>query len=98
MKSKRILVIVLIIIGIVLILFSSYITSQVEAGKMQVAGAEQTMEQGNKLFSLTPESEAAGKVITGSAQKKINEGKQEISRYEELARWLKVGGIVLIIV
>ncbi len=40
------------------------------------------MDTGSKLFSFNPASKAVGKVITDSAGKKIDEGKQEISKYE----------------
>ena len=98
MKSKRIFGVVLIIIGIVLILFSRYINMRVEEGKGIISSAQSTVNQGNTLFSATPETKAVGKAITGSAQSKINAGQAEISSYEELERWLMIGGIGLIII
>lgn len=97
MKSKRILGILIALAGVVMILFSNYITGQVEEGKGRISSAESTVEQGNKLFSVTPESKAVGKAITGSAEKRIAEGKEQVSAYEELAKWLKIGGIGAII-
>ncbi len=97
MKTKRILGIIIAIGGVVLILFSRYITSQVEEGQGRVSSAQRSVDQGNTLFSVTPESKAIGKSITGSAQSKINAGQEEISAYEQLARWLMIGGIGVII-
>ena len=96
--SKKTLGIILLIGGVVLIFFSNYIYNQVAAGREKISGAENTMEQGNQLFSLTPATKEAGKVLTAPAEKKISEGKAQASAYEQLAGWLQFGGIALVVV
>jgi hypothetical protein len=94
MKFLRVLGILVLIAGIVSILFSSYITEQVKEGKVQVAQGEKTVSQGKQLFSLTPLPSQVGDTLSGSAEKKIGAGKQQISQYEALAQQLQTGGIV----
>ncbi len=100
MNFKRVLGIVLVIIGIAMYLMSNYIQQQVEEGKGQVSSAQKKVNQSNSLFSLSPNpvAEQIGKGFTDSAQKKINEGKLEIAKYEGMAGWLNTGGIVLVVI
>jgi uncharacterized protein YjeT (DUF2065 family) len=95
---RRALGILIIIGGIVLFGISQYIKGQVEEGKMKISNAEKKIEQGNKLFSFNPISKQVGQQITGSAQKKINEGKEEVDYYTQLANQLQIGGYILMIV
>lgn len=97
MNIRRALGILVLIGGIVLIFISNYIKGQVEEGNLKISSAEQKVQQGNKLFSYNPLSQQVGKQITGSAQKKINAGKEQVSYYTQLADNLQIGGIVLIV-
>ena len=94
----RILGILILIAGIASILFSNYITEQVLQGKAKVKQGEKAVSQGNQLFSLNPLTKSVGQNLTNPMQKKINEGKETIAHYEQLAQTLKVGGIVGIVV
>lgn len=94
MKLLRILGILILIAGIGCIFASDYITSQVNQGKIQVAKGEKVVNQGKQLFSLNPVAKQVGQGLTNSAEKKINEGKQQINEYEALAAQLMTGGIV----
>ncbi|MES2273834.1 MAG: hypothetical protein V4487_06545 [Chlamydiota bacterium] len=98
MNSKRIFGILLLIGGIALFLFSNYISKQVTAGKAEISSAQSQVDQSNSLFSLNPVSKEVGKGLTGSAQRKIDAGNQEVNEYERLAGWLKIGGGILLIV
>ncbi|MBS3904478.1 MAG: hypothetical protein KGZ39_04050 [Simkania sp.] len=97
MNFKKILGVVILIIGIGSICFSLYIKGRINEGKTQVSRAQKELDQGNSLFSLNPVSKEIGKEISGSVQKKINEGSEKIKEYEALAHWLLIGGIALII-
>ena len=97
MSGKRIFGILLVLAGVALILTSNYITNQVEAGKEQISSAQDKVNKGNSLFSMSPYTKDVGQEITGSAQKKIDEGKMQVLQYETLAGKLKIGGYVLII-
>jgi hypothetical protein len=98
MNKKRILGIILLVVGFAMYLFSNYIEGQVTEGRKKISSAQKTVDQSNSLFSHNPYSEEIGKGITGSAQKKINEGKNEANTYEQMATWLHVGGAILIVV
>ena len=95
MRSKRILGILMVLTGILLIFFAQYISGQVAEGKIKIADGQQKVDEANKLFSYDPLTKDLGKVFTDPGQRKINRGKQEVSKYEEFAKWLQIGGIVL---
>lgn len=97
MRLKRILGIILLIVGIAMFFLSNYITEQVTAGKHKIASSQKQVDQGKGLFSLSPYTKDIGKEIAGSGQKKIDEGKQKVAEYEQTAHWLRIGGIVLAI-
>ena len=97
MNIKRIIAIVLIIGGVALILVSNYIKGEVASGRDQISSAQSKVDTADQVFSLNPYSKQVGKQITGSAQKKIDAGSAEAAHYEEMARWLQIGGIVLIV-
>lgn len=98
MNARRVLGILIIIGGIVLLFVSNYIKSRVAEGEEQISSAQKKVDQGNRLFSLNPYSQKLGGHLTDSAQKKINEGKQEAAHYANLADQLWMGGIVAIII
>ncbi len=95
MKFKRILGFIVLIGGLALVLISHYISTQVGEGKSKISKAQKQVDMGNDLFSLSPSTKALGKGVTGSAQKKIDAGKQQVGEYEELAENLQMGGIVV---
>ncbi len=90
--------VVLILIGLGLVGGSMYIQSQVDEGKVKIKKAEKAVGQGNALFSLNPVAKEFGKGLTDSAQKKIDEGKDQIGSYTQLADRLKISGIVLALI
>lgn len=98
MNSKRIIGIVLIVIGIVMFIFSNSISNQVAEGRGEISSAQEKVDTGSTLFSVTPQSKQVGKLITGSAQEKINEGSAKADYYESMAHSLKIGGIVVFII
>ena len=98
MNIRRILGIVVVIAGIALIVISQYIKTQVAEGNLQISSAQQKVDQGNKLFSLSPYSKPIGQQMTGSAQKKINAGQEQVAYYDQLADQLQIGGIILIVI
>jgi hypothetical protein len=98
MNFKRVLGIIILIIGLVGLGFSYYITQQVNEGKIQVESAQSSVDKGNSLLSLNRVSKEVGqKVLTDPAQKKINEGQMTIAQYEKMASWLQIGGIIFIV-
>jgi hypothetical protein len=95
MNLRRILAIIALIIGLGLIGFSQYIKAEVAEGKQEIAGAQKSVDQGNSLFSLSPYTKDAGKILTDPAQKKIDEGKADVAHYATLSDQLEIGGIAL---
>ena len=99
MNIRRVSGIILLIIGIVMYFFANYIADQVTAGKEQISSAQSKVDAGNTLFSLNPYSKQIGKaVVTDPAQQQINEGKQQVSQYDQISHWLHTGGIVVMII
>lgn len=97
MKILRIVGILVVIAGIVSLFVSNYISEQVEEGRGQVAGGERKVKQAQQLFSFNPVTKQVGEGLTGSAQKKIAMGKEQIAYYEQMAQTLQIGGIVGIV-
>lgn len=97
MKFMRILGILIVIAGVAALFFSNYIDQQILEGKTKIAEGEKAVTQGNQLFSGNPISKEIGKGLTGSSQKKIARGKEEIAYYEQLSSQLQTGGTIAII-
>lgn len=97
MNWKRILGIIVVVLGIACIFFSNYITDQVNEGKGQIKSAQKKVDTGTGILSLSPYTKDVGEKLSDSAQKKIDEGKAQVTYYEGIAGQLQVGGIVLII-
>jgi peptidoglycan hydrolase CwlO-like protein len=98
MNKKKTFAIALIIIGVIMMFTSHSIHDKVMEGKGQVAQAQETLDRGNSLFSLTPNTSELRKEITSSAQSKIDEGQKKIQFYEQLSSLLFIGGIVVIVI
>jgi len=98
MNSKKILSVVVIVVGGVLLLFSDNVADQIAAGKLQIQQGQQSVNTIDSVFSSNQYTKPFSKTFTGSAQKKINAGKAEVARYENLPRQLRIGGIILIVV
>ena len=98
MSGKRILGIAFIVIGAAMLFFSDYIAVQVAEGKLKIERAQSTVDSAESIFSKSQYTKPVGKVIFGGAQKKIDQGRVEVSQYEALSNNLKIAGIVLIVV
>ena len=78
--------IIIVVIGVVCILLSSYIKSKVN-------DAEAGFEKSKSLFSPFKKNPAAGSVgemIEGKVEEKVAE-------YQRIAHWFMIGGIILVI-
>ncbi|MFI5334626.1 MAG: hypothetical protein ACHQT8_05625 [Chlamydiales bacterium] len=94
---KRTMGALVFIIGLLMLGGSFYIKSQVLAGREQISSAQKNVDNGKSLFSLSPYTKDAGDLMAGSVQKKIDAGTAEANRYEQIACWLKIGGIVFMV-
>ncbi|MGB7977827.1 MAG: hypothetical protein WCF19_01545 [Chlamydiales bacterium] len=98
MNTKRTIGVALIVIGAIMLLFSNYIADQVLSGKMRIASAQNQVDTVNSVFSMSKYTKPVGKQFTGSAQKQINAGQEDIDKYESMANNLKIGGVTLIVI
>jgi hypothetical protein len=96
--KKKILGIIVVILGLVLLGVSFYITSQTKQGQKEVSQAQKKVEKGKSLFSVTPVTKEIGKGLGQIAQSKINKALEKIKKYNNIAFWFMVGGIILIVV
>ncbi len=92
MRGKKIVGLVLLIVGACAILFATYIDSQVAAGKVQLRNTQQGVDVGNSLFSTNKVTKQVGDPLTGVVQKKIDDGQVTVEQYERLSSGLKIGG------
>lgn len=97
MKKFKVLGGILVILGIVLYIFGSYISGEVAEGRKKIASAQGSVDTLKGISGVTPFSKDLGNMATGSAQKKIDAGRQDADQYETLANWLHGGGIVLFV-
>lgn len=103
--GKRIFGILIAVAGIVMILYSNYIFTQIGEGRGKIARAEKGMETGKSMFSLAPAevrdspyAKEVGGYATSSIQEKIDSGKATIEEYERIANGLKWGGWAAVII
>jgi len=98
MGFKRILGILILLVGLAMLSVSYYIKHQVVEGRTQISSAQKKVDRGNSLFSLNPISKQLGQGMTNSAQKKIDKGQQEVDEYTVLANRFQTWGIVVAVV
>lgn len=98
MKRYKVLGILLIVAGALMIVFSDYIATQVQEGKMQIRSAQSQVDTAESVFSMSKYTKPIGKTFTQSAQKKIDAGQREVDKYETVSSSLKIGGIILIVI
>lgn len=98
MKTRRIWGIVCIIVGAVMLFFSHYIAEQVAQGKVQIRQGERAIKSTESVFGMSKYTKPIGKTLTSPGRRKIAAGEKEVTRYSEMSRNLKIGGIVLIVV
>lgn len=98
MGFKRILGIVILLIGAALIGASNYIQNQVDEGKVKIENAQEFVDRGKSISSLNPITKEIGEGVGNIAQKKIDEGQSEVDQYDAMAANLHKGGIALIVI
>ncbi|MEI8300242.1 MAG: hypothetical protein WCG10_01335 [Chlamydiota bacterium] len=96
MNLKQLIGVFVILIGCGLFGISSYITAQVEAGKIEVSSAQRKVNQSKQVLSLNPVTKQVGKGFTDSAQNQINMGKEDIAHYKGVAAALQIGGWIAV--
>lgn len=83
-KTKRIIGIVILIIGIIAVLYANHL-------KGRIAEAQGNIQKGTSLFSGQSAGSKAGKTIGGALEDKV-------SSYNTPVTILMIGGIVLVII
>lgn len=97
MIFRRILGVIIIIVGIVMIFVSLHIEREIVQGKGKISSAQRQVDTGKGFFDLFPGTKPIGKELTRSAQEQIDQGKRDIVYYQKLSERLFYGGIVLIV-
>ena len=80
--------------GVLLVVISMYIKSQVADGERQIAGAQESVDRGRWLFSLFSGTRSVGDGLTAPFQSKIDAGSEQVAYYAALSNWLMTGGIL----
>ena len=94
---KKFFGMIVIIIGVLGLLGSWYIKNEVKKGEQKISATEQQMDMGDKLLSLSPQLQEGMQGVTGSIQDKVQDGKEEVVFYTDIAKWLEVGGILFLV-
>lgn len=97
MNRRQIFAVIMVIVGVGMIIFSNYIADQVTEGKLRIARGEKQIKQTETLFSLNPVSKEVGKTLLSPGEKEIAQGKVEVSEYERVVSYLRIGGAVLMV-
>jgi len=97
MRTKIILGIITILLGIAALGTSFYINHRVGEGREQIAEAQNKVQKGKELFSLNPLTEEVGKGLANMAQHKLDAAQEQTDYYEQISKWLKLGGIIVIV-
>jgi hypothetical protein len=96
MNNRKIISLIVVLVGAALMYGSDYIAAQVALGKQQIAEGQQKVDTVNSLFSQSKYTQPAGKQLTKSGQQRINAGQADVDRYEALSNQLWIAGIVVI--
>lgn len=97
MNIKRISGVVVLIIGAALFVFGSYVSEEVAGGRQKISSAQKSVDQVDSLSKMSPYTKGVGGMATGSAQKKIDKGREDVAKYQMLANLLHGSGVVLFI-
>jgi len=97
MSMKKYLGIVLLFAGLGCISFSIYIKEQVKEGRNEIYEGQKTVDQTKSLFSISPYTKPIGEGLANAGQSKIDAGTMKADQYEQMALYLKLSGIVLVI-
>lgn len=98
MNSKQIAGIVLFVLGIGMLITSHYVAGQVREGNQQIAEGQERIDATNKFFSVTFVTKPVGKGLTSSGQQRVNAGREESDYYQQVAEWLRIGGVASLII
>ena len=95
MRILRVLGIVFLLAGAASYFFADYIADQVTQGKEQIAAGQKKVDTIEQLSASNPYTKDVGSMFAKSGQKKIDAGKKDVAKYEELSSQLSIGGIAL---
>ena len=98
MKGTRYLGLILLCMSGALYFGAGYIEQELIAGKVSIEQGKKTVSAGDKLFSQSPFTKRIGEEVTGSAQKKIDAGQAEITKYEKIASLMHISSVVTLVV
>ncbi|PCI95942.1 hypothetical protein COB11_00650 [Candidatus Aerophobetes bacterium] len=95
---KRIIGIVFLVLGIGFYVFGNYVASEVADGRKKISSGQKSVDDVQSLSKLTPFTKGIGKAATGSAQKKIDKGREDVRKYQILADWMHGVGIGVFVI
>ncbi|MCH9632250.1 MAG: hypothetical protein S4CHLAM6_05810 [Chlamydiae bacterium] len=95
MRVAKFLSPVLVIIGIILYIFGSYVSHQVKQGEQKISKAEAGVNQTCNITKINPYAHQIGKIFTHPIRKKISEGKKSADHYRSVAFSLHLSGIIV---
>jgi hypothetical protein len=97
LNFKQVVGLLAIVLGIALIVFVIYGNNQLDQGKDEIASGKKKVKQTQQIFSFTPVTKQVGQGLTSGAEQQIAAGELTVEQYENMFKWCKIGGIVLIV-
>lgn len=82
--------------GVVLIAASAHIANRVAAGREEIAGAQDQVNQAEGIFGITPVTAEVGEDLAEPNQEQIDFESQRADKYAVISRQIQVGGAILL--
>ena len=96
MSTRKILGALLLVGGVILIIVSVNVKSRAEMGEMRISNAEEQVSEEDRPY-LRPIPRARSRATSEQAEERIGEGTATVANYEQIAMWLKIGGIICVV-
>lgn len=97
MSQRKIVGVLLLIVGVILIVASLHMKSLASMGEMRVSGGEERVSEENRPY-VRPLARERSREFSEQAEERIGEGEEMVNYYQQMGTWLQVGGIAFLIV
>jgi len=98
MSWKKIAAIAAVVIGVVMLLCSGYISTRVKEGKIRIEQGQKKVDTLDSSFSMSKYSKPLGNKAVEFNKGKLDAGRRDVAKYQATSKQLWIGGLILIIV
>ena len=98
MSWKKISAIAAVVIGVVMLLASGYISTQVKEGKVRIEQGQRKVDTLDSSFVMSKYTKPMSGKAVEFGKGKLDAGRKDVAKYQAMSTKLWIGGIILIIV